>query len=121
MPETVEAIAGFIALYNGTFSFGTQFNGGNAFVRKNNENCILQRNGELLSIAEDLTDITLCGDKYIFGEGAYVGVRNVSGVTILSAQFDRVEIAEDVILAIRGNRAETYTESGKRIGEHIFT
>lgn len=120
IPQTIEEIAGFAALYNGTFSFGKQFDGGVAFVRKGDDNFLLLRSGELWPASEDLTNTTLCGDMYSFAEGAYIGVRNAYGAIVLPPQYDRVEIAGNTILAIRENRAETYTAQGKRIGEHCF-
>ncbi len=104
----VEKIEGFEPVVDEYFSFGKAFCDGIAFVRKENENYVLRRDGTLTQIAENLSEVEIEGGKYAFESNGKFGVKNVFGIELLAPIYSEINIADDTILAISDEYAETF-------------
>lgn len=112
--ESLPVISGFVPIIDMRFSFGRPFGALYAFVRKDNENYALRRDGALIPIYTDCDAEKFVGDKYVFeSDGNMHGVCDILSNVLLAPEYQTIEMMGDTILATRDNLAEVYVGSAK--------
>ena len=112
---------GFVALYRTDFDYASPFFGEYAFVKMDGHNLLVSLHGEAMECSEDLENVEVLFDKYVFSDNGRYGVKSVLGDLLLSAEYESVQICGETIAATRDLGAVEVYSSCALIGTFSFS
>ena len=114
-PIKAEEYSGLTAIDPNKFDFGTSFFGNYAYVSRNGENFLLDRNGNLTKINDesdstspDIVVNDISYDKFIVSRDGNYGVLDLFGNILAEIKYDDIEIFKEIILARSNSETDIY-------------